>query len=358
MDARDQHPGQDSPAWAAPAPTACVICGGRDLRTLRAAGGPQTYCLACFHAWRPDFPDYPYAETPMCSHGLPRERYEQQVRFFAPFAGSAPRILELGCATGELAHVARQILPVARYDGVEMSPAREQARPHLDALHTEPLSVLIENGFQGEYDVVAMSHVLEHLRDPAVELRAMKQVLAPGGAIFLEVPNRSGHPRLPIDDNLCHLHFFSPSSLTRLLANEGLESAAVATGVRLDARCTDALQVIGRRFVMPDWSPSFLSDRPAFEGEREIVVWGAGGLSQVLLANYFDPACIAFFVDRDPKKQGQQCLGRPILAPEALGDRPRTILVNSVDFARSIAADIDRVAAGARHRVIFLADLL
>jgi SAM-dependent methyltransferase len=295
----------------------------------------------------------------MCGHTLPRERYETQVRFFRPYAPPGAAILELGCATGDLAKVTREILAVGRYDAVEMSPAREKAKRHLDRLFTDPLQVLLSQGrIETKYDLVLMSHVLEHLDDPVAEVRAMKSVLEPGGAIFLEIPNGSGNPNLPIDDNICHIHFFSVSSISRMLASEGLETVAAATGVRLDARCNDALQVMARPFSAPTWSPTMLSDRPVFAGENEIVAWGAGGLAQVLLANYFDVDRIAFFVDRDPAKQGTTCLGRPVRSPDAMTGAPRTILINSVDFADSIEADIARLAPDVPHRIIRVADIL
>src|SRR5207248_112475 len=103
--------------------------------------------------------------------------------------------------------------------------------------------------------------------------RAMSTVLAPGGAIFLETPNGSGNRRLPIDDNRAHLHFFCLSSMSRLLAEEGLETAAAATDVQLDARYADSLQVIARPFRLPAWSPSLLSQHQALDGNERIVVW-------------------------------------------------------------------------------------
>jgi SAM-dependent methyltransferase len=341
------------------AAASCVVCGGGHLLRLTAAGGDQLHCTTCFHAWRPDFPDYPYADTPMCSHPMGRDRYESQVDFFSPYAPAGCAILELGCATGELAAITRELVQVGRFDGVEMSPSREVAKAHLDILYEEPLTVLLGKGLiDRTYDLVLMSHVLEHLDDPAAEIRAIKQIIGENGAVFLEVPNRSGNPRLPIDDNVCHIHFFSLSSITRMLANEGLETVAARTGVRLDARCTDALQVIARPFRLPAWSKTMLSDHPMIAGEESVVAWGAGGLAQVLLANYFDPARIEFFVDQNPAKQGALCLGRPILGPEALAGGPRTILINSVDFADAIAADIERLQPGVTHRIIRVADLL
>jgi hypothetical protein len=176
--------------------------------------------------------------------------------------------------------------------------------------------------------------------------------------LFLEVPNRAGNRRLPIDDNRSHLHFFCAGSIARLLAGADLEVLATETGARLDARYADSLRIAARAFEPPSWRPGFLSDHPRLVGETEIVVWGAGSLAEELLANFFDPACIAFFIDRDPAKQGARCLGRPVKAPDALGATPRSVLVNSIDFAPQIAADIARLYPGVAQRVIPIGELL
>jgi 2-polyprenyl-3-methyl-5-hydroxy-6-metoxy-1,4-benzoquinol methylase len=337
---------------------ACVVCTGRSLTTIASALGQRAYCGDCFHGWRTSALDFAYAQTAMCSLGTPRARLMTQVRFFAPYAPAGARVLEIGCATGELAQLARATLDIAHYEAIELSPAGDQARRHVDRLHVVPLVRAIESGkIEARFDLILMSHVLEHLADPGAEVAAMAEVLAPSGAMFLEVPNGSGNRRLAIDDNRAHLHFFSPASLTRLLARHRLETVATATDVRLDARYADSLQVMARAFRTPQWSSTSLSDHPALSGEAPIVVWGAGSLAEEVLANFFDVARIAFFIDRNVAKQGGLCLGRPVRGPEALGDEPRTILINSIDFADAIAEDIARIAPS-HHLLVRIGDLM
>lgn len=337
---------------------ACIVCGGTRLVRLSSAVGERAYCTSCFHGWRTDRPRFAYSNTAMCSLGTSPARLDAQIRFFAPFAPKRPTILEIGCATGELAAATKGSIGVERYEAIELSPAGDKARAHVDRLYTEPLrSLLVGGEIQSRFDLILMSHVLEHIDDPAAELRAMKEVLKPGGAIFVEVPNGSGHRHLPIDDNLTHLHFFSPASLLRMLAAQGLETIAVATDVRLDARYADSLQVMVRPFHTPAWSRTLLSDHPSLDGEDGIVVWGAGSLAEEVLANFFDPARIAFFIDRDVEKQGGLCLDRPVRGPDALGRAPRTVLINSIDFADAIAADIGRAYPGIDHRLVRIGDL-
>ena len=245
-------------------PARCIVCGGGKLDLVSSAIGTRAYCWDCFHGWRVGRSDYSYRESTMCGRGTSRARLERQIQFFAPFASPGASVLEIGCATGELADATRTQLDLARYDAVELSPAGARAAPKLDALFTEPLSDLVARNMIGRsYDLILMSHVLEHIQDLTPHLEAMVAVLKPSGSIFIEVPNGSGNRALPIDDNRSHLHFFSVTSLTRLLASVGLSATTMRTDVRLDARYNDSIQVIAQPFRIPRWSPSWMSDRAA-----------------------------------------------------------------------------------------------
>ena len=321
--------------------------------------GERAYCTRCFHGWRVKFSTFAYAETAMCGLGTSRQRLDGQIAFFRPFVKTGARILEIGCATGELARATRSALDPGSYEAIELSPTGDRARVHVDRLHRRPLPSLLDGGdIDGDFDIVLMSHVLEHVSDPVGELGAIKSVLAPNGAIFLEVPNRSGNRKLPFDDNRSHLHFFSATSLAAMLARCGLEIVATATDARLDARYSDSLRVIARSFQVPSPSARLLMDDRRLDDPAGIVVWGAGSLADELLANFLDPGRIDFFVDGDLGKQGSERLGRPVRGPGALDSRPRTILINSIDFADAIAADIAAVAPNIPHRVLRVGDLL
>ena len=339
--------------------TICIVCDGTSLDHMTTAVGERAYCRDCFHGWRTSIKPFSYAATAMCSLGTSDDRLRAQIAFFAPFTPPAARILEIGCATGELAAMVRKEQTPERYEAIELSPAGAQAAPHLDQLHTRPLGDLIDAGaIAPGFDMILMSHVLEHLEDPAAELRAMRHVLGEGGAMFIEVPNLAGHRHLPIDDNRSHLHFFSSTSLARMLARQGLEVVAAATDAWLDARYADSLRVVARPFALPKWATALLSGHPALGDDATVVVWGAGSLTDEMLANFFDPARIDYFVDRDPAKQGTVLLGRPVKAPEDIGTTARTVLLNSIDFAPAIAANLKALYPDTPHRAVPIAALL
>ena len=78
--------------------------------------------------------------------------------------------------------------------------------------------------FGEQFALVSMIYVLEHVRDPRALLSEALKDLAPGGVLYVEVPDAAAFGRkAPEDDifNACHLWMFSPESLGTLLEGCG-----------------------------------------------------------------------------------------------------------------------------------------
>ena len=152
-------------------------------------------------------------------------------------AGFAPgrRLLDVGCHVGTFLEIAEQRgFEVA---GVEPSRwaadvARERitGTVHCGAVEDAPLP-------EGGYDVVTMWDVVEHLPDPALDLRAVYHALRPGGIFValddgrrLAVPPGAG-PRWPWYMQM-HLVYFSRRTLAEMLRREGFHIVDVRAHVR------------------------------------------------------------------------------------------------------------------------------
>ena len=71
-----------------------------------------------------------------------------------------------------------------------------------------------------KYEVISITHVLEHIADPLEFLRNLHKPLQSDGKLFIEVPDAIAFDVLfPTHDdfNSCHTHFYDIPSLCRVL---------------------------------------------------------------------------------------------------------------------------------------------
>ena len=91
----------------------------------------------------------------------------------------------------------------------------------------------------GAFDLVHLSHVLEHLVDPVAALVRIEKLLSPVGVLVIEVPNelenlfvrmrrRLGRVA-PYPVKSTHVSFFTPASLRRVLGRGGFRVLRMAT---------------------------------------------------------------------------------------------------------------------------------
>src|SRR6266498_1686762 len=97
------------------------------------------------------------------------------------------RLLDVGCGTGIFLAVMRE--RGWRVAGLEPNEAwAAQLRRNLDLeVHTGTLERVPPT--LGQFDVVTMLDVIEHLADPLAALAADRRVLRPGGLLVLTTPN-------------------------------------------------------------------------------------------------------------------------------------------------------------------------
>ncbi len=115
--------------------------------------------------------------------------YPQRVLHHAGKAGS---LLELGLGHGFTTDIFSQRF--ARHLVLEGSPAVIR---HFRATHPDCRADIEETWFEHfhtdeRFDVIVMGFILEHVDDPLLILRRFRDFLAPGGKMFLAVPNAQG----------------------------------------------------------------------------------------------------------------------------------------------------------------------
>ncbi len=142
---------------------------------------------------------------------------------------SRPSLLDIGCGKGVFLKLAAEHFNVA---GIDVSPVAARHVRELLGLDVLCGDLLTLDLSGRSFDVVTLWDVLASLTDPAAALRRIRGLLAPGGRVFLTVPDieswcfvmaRRWWPLLipPIN-----LFYFSRRSIECLLAQAGLRLAS------------------------------------------------------------------------------------------------------------------------------------
>jgi SAM-dependent methyltransferase len=229
----------------------CVLCGGSvellyddctDFEYFMTNPGNLARCHRCGLVvmdpmptreelpglYPADYHSYAQGGNPV-ARWLLRRYQRRQAALCRKHLPPGGRFLEIGCATGDvLAELAGQYPIVS---GIELSEdaAAVAAARGLDVF----CGTLEEFETDQQYDLIFMSHVIEHVLDPVATVARIAQLLAPGGVLYVETPNvgaldaRVWKSRWGLIHYPRHLYLFDRSTIARLYESAGMTCDAV-----------------------------------------------------------------------------------------------------------------------------------
>lgn len=174
----------------------CKLCGARDLPLFYTQGDRRQFhfhrcprCRLVVYDTRAGVSQEKYVETKIdVDRATRRNRaHRQTYAFICKHAHPPGRLLDLGCGDGI-------VLALAREDGwdvhgVELFPEQVQLVRDALGLPVDTADIESYQGTPASWDVIVLTHVLEHLPDPVGALRKIHMLLKPGGVAVLEFPN-------------------------------------------------------------------------------------------------------------------------------------------------------------------------
>jgi 2-polyprenyl-3-methyl-5-hydroxy-6-metoxy-1,4-benzoquinol methylase len=374
------------------APRQCPVCHVATVRTLFQQRFEQlsdvslldrynvVVCASCGAAFADDIPDQPaldeyyrelskydYADITGIKAPPAVRRFQDTADVLEKYIPSSEsRVLEIGCASGELLKALRD-RGFRNVLGMDPSAGCARTAKHLYGVSVKPGTIWDMSGLRETFDFIILVGVLEHIREIAPAIQALHPVLAPRGRVYVEVPNAARFtPNLdaPFQEfSAEHINFFSPQSLTNAMALNSFQPVAIECADRLlhDITVPVAFGIYEKSNPGTlkhdfDSEPALVSyikgceleDRAVRENiadrlraYEKVIVWGVGTHTLRLLANGgLDPKKIRAFVDSNPKYQNKVVRGVSVISPESLRSYKEPILISSRGSQREILAQI------------------
>lgn len=297
-----------------------------------------------------------------------RRRFPINAGLIAPHLPNRDaRIADVGCAIGGQLLAFRQ-LGYRHLLGIDPSPACARVAKDRYGLRVLTGALFDLDPAEGPFDLIILGSVVEHLRDPGPALARLTTLLAPAGALYIEIPDALHFTEVldaPFQEfSMEHINYFSPRSLCNLMARIGLAPVFCRQTMIQQTPSKRVAEVKGLFQRAPE--PESHPDRESGEAlrnyirvsrdlesglhaildelaqnRRPILVWGVGTHTQHLLASSrLGAANIVAYVDANPAYQGKCLEGISILSPEELASRSEPILISSQQFQDEIAARI------------------
>lgn len=276
-------------------------------------------------------------------------------------------VLEIGCSTA----TGLSIFKSKGWNVLGVDPSEIAANIARKLYDIEVISGMFERNTvvdRGEFDVIILSHVLEHLLSPELMIDELKNILSKRGLVYIEVPNLL-RPFVPMGYfTFEHLNYFTPTTLKSLMNTKGFTIevelfdnaeniepfypviAAISRKEKqikedIDNDFEDACRVIANYKKTSKKTASNVQSRINHILEinnkpRSIGLWGAGiHTSQLLSLTGLSSKSISYIFDNDTKKHGKRIGGVEIIGlrnPENISDFVDSIIISSKAFENEI----------------------
>ena len=237
---------------------------------------------------------------------------------------SSGRVLDFGCGNGAMLAAISATLPGWSLFGTDLDDRNLESLqriPGFRRLYTGPLGDL-----DGDFDLVTLSHSLEHVPAPHDVLSTVREKLTEGGHLFVQVPDAARNPfDLAVADHLCH---FTVDTLSRLVKRSGFGIRKVETnwikkeisllafpaeGPLTDEEIGEPLGAVGRARDGVTWLHAVVQEARRTAAAGRFGIFGSSIGATWLFAHLAGE--VEFFIDEDPGRSGRRHLERPIWRP-------------------------------------------
>jgi len=170
--------------------------------------------------------------------GIARLRIAYLEPYLSTHQITVSRVLELGPGPGFFARTWLDRHPTTIFKAIETDSS---CHASLKEIGVHLVDCAERHAKEDPFDLVVMSHVLEHVSRPIQFISEATQNLRKGGALFIEVPCRDWEHK-NMDEP--HLLFFDKEPMKRLLGNQGFGEIKVSYHGQKIANLRNASKVL------------------------------------------------------------------------------------------------------------------
>lgn len=255
-------------------------------------------------------------------------------------------LLDVGCGNGAVLKSAGALLEGWELHGYDLNDKHRQeilALPGVTSFTSGALAKLPRR----QFDLIVLWHTLEHIPAPLAPLAELRDLLAPGGRLLVQVPDIERTPfDLAVIDHCSH---FSRRTLEILCNRAGF--TVEIDGTPWIHNCLTLLlgrsespaaipegHTVARASAAFDWYGRTLRKFEAVTSSGPFAIFGAGMAGIALLTQLSrTPTCI---LDEDPQRDGSILDGVPILPPSRAQNDLTVILPFTSDNAARIVTKL------------------
>ena len=274
------------------------------------------------------------------------------------------QILDLGCGMGDFS----KFLINSGYKNITgMGPNERDVK----LVKEKGVNCIVADSFtkdpslENKFDMIIISHVIEHFFDADVAFENIKTWLKPEGMIYIEVPDAARYCEaswLPYTFfTLEHIQHYTKDTLENIANAFGLELLKTGGLLRGEAypslyglfknndkfnkvKYSDQTKIAISRYIVfcEQESKNFIL--PLEKSQEKLALWGIGTAGILFLARTFNNCNVVKLIDNNPYKQGLKFKVAnnelPIEAPETLKDENITIVILAASFKNPILKQI------------------
>lgn len=222
----------------------CILCNSKNIKPLtKFSQAHLVKCSDCGMVFSAKNPSPLELDEHYKNYGrndylspITIKRYNEILDSFEP-ARKTNRLLDVGCGIGYFLEVAKkrgwevhgteftdQAIEICQSKGINMKKG-----------------VLNPQNYPAEsFDVITSFEVIEHINTPTTEINNMQSLLRKEGLLYITTPNFNSTLRYLLGEKynvICwpeHLSYYTPSTLKKLLVNQGFKVKYVhSTGISL-----------------------------------------------------------------------------------------------------------------------------